>query len=99
MDLFGDQIQQRREADRLALEESFQRIAGVVLGQRIAEKLGDDRIVTKQALDEILKFYHLRPVDVPEDVRSAQEQMDYCLRRYGLMRREIELEEKWYLEN
>ena len=68
MGWFEEQIIERREADLEALEDSFQKIAGVVLGQRIAQRLNDDRIVTKQAIDEVLKFYHLKPVEIPESI-------------------------------
>ena len=93
---FEDQIEERRESDRQALEESFQKIASVVLGQRLADKLTDERIVTKQALDSVLKYYHYKPVDIPEEISDGLEQIDYCLRHYGMMRRDIELKEDWY---
>ena len=99
MGWFEEQIIERREADLEALEDSFQKIAGVVLGQRIAQRLNDDRIVTKQAIDEVLKFYHLKPVEVPESLETAEDQMDYCLRRYGMMRRNVELTEGWYKDS
>ena len=99
MGWFEEQINERREADLEALKDSFQKIAGVVLGQRIAQRLNDDRIVTKQAIDEVLKFYHLKPVEVPESLDTADEQMDYCLRRYGMMRRNVELTEGWYKDS
>ena len=85
MNIFQDQITERRKADQQALEESFGQIAGVVLGRHLAEKLEDDRIITQQAVDEILKYYHCKPVDIPKSVKSAEEQLDYCLRRYGMM--------------
>ena len=66
MGWFEEQLEERRAADSKALEDSFHKIAGVVLGQREAEKLGDERIITKNAIDEILKFYHLKPVEVPD---------------------------------
>ena len=96
MGWFEEQLEERRAADSKALEDSFHKIAGVVLGQREAEKLGDERIVTKNAIDEILKFYHLKPVEVPDDNASSEEQIDYCLRYYGMMRRNVELTEGWY---
>ncbi len=96
MGIFEDQIQERRNADMRVLEESFQRVAGVVLGERMAERLGDERIVTKQAIDEILKYYHLKPVDIPDNIKKTQDQLDYSLRHYGLMRREVMLEKGWY---
>jgi len=96
MGWFENQIEDRREADRLLLEDSFLKAAGVVLGSRGAERISDEQIVTKNAIDEILKYYHLRPVEVPESIQAPEEQLDYCLRRYGLMRREVELKEDWY---
>ena len=96
MGWFENQIEERRNADQTLLEDSFVKIAGVVLGQRTAQKLGDERIVTKNAIDEILKYYHYKPVEVPEKVKTAEEQLDYCLRPYGLMRRNVELTEGWY---
>ena len=96
MSWFANQIEERRAADQQLLEESFARIAGVVLGKRTAERINDARIVTKNALDEIVKYYHYKPVELPEEITDAAQQLDYCLRPHGLMRRDIELTEKWY---
>ncbi len=98
MGWFENQIEERRNADQQLLEESFAKIAGVVLGQRIAERISDQQIVTKNAIDEILKYYHFKPVELPDNVKGAEEQLDYCLRPYGLMRRTVELTEGWYTD-
>ena len=58
MGWFEKQIKQRRDLDQQLFEESFFRAAGVVLGQRTAEKISDDHIITKQAIDDILKYFH-----------------------------------------
>ena len=99
MGWFENQIEERRNADQQLLEDSFVKIAGVVLGQRTAQKIGDERIVTKNAIDEILKYYHDKPVEVPEEVKTAEEQLDYSLRPHGLMRRNVELTEGWYKDS
>ncbi len=96
MGWFENQIEERRTADQQLLEDSFVKVAGVVLGQRRAEKIIDERIVTKGAIDEILKYYHFKPVELPESVKTVGEQLDYCLRPYGMMRRSVELTEGWY---
>ena len=96
MGWFESQIEERRNADQQLLEDAFVRIAGVVLGQRGAEKIGDQRIVTKNAIDEILKYYHYKPTDLSENVRTTEETLDYCLRPHGLMRRSVELTDGWY---
>ena len=96
MGWFENQIEERREADQQMLSDSYIKVAGAVLGQRRAAMISDDRIVTKKAIDEILKYYHYKPVEVPENIKKTEEQLDYCLRPYGMMRRNIELKEKWY---
>ena len=96
MSWFNSQIEERREADQQLLEDSFVKVAGVLLGQRTAEKISDERIVTKNAIDEILKYYHYKPVELPDNIKTADEQLDYCLRPHGLMRRSIELAEGWH---
>lgn len=96
MGWFENQIEERRQADQQLLEDSFVKIAGVVLGKRSAERLGDERIVTKNAIDEILKYYHYKPAELPASLKSAEEQLDYCLRLHGLMHRSVELSEGWY---
>ena len=96
MGWFENQIEERRNADQQLLEESFLRAAGVVMGQRMVEKFRDDQIITKNAIDEILKYYHCKSVEIPDSIQDIDAQLDYCLRPYALMRREIELTEGWY---
>ena len=70
MGWFESQIEERRSADQQLLEDSFVRVAGVVLGQRSAERNSDARIITKNAIDEILKAFHCKPIAPPESSRS-----------------------------
>ena len=96
MGWFENQIQDRRDADQTLLEDSFLRIAGVVMGERDAQRIGDARIITKNAIDEILKYYHYKPSELPESITNPDEQLDYCLRPHGMMRRSVELKKGWY---
>ena len=96
MGWFKNQIQDRRDADQQLLEESFLRIAGVVMGEKDAQRIGDARIIAKNAIDEILKYYHYKPSELPESITDPDEQLDYCLRPHGMMRRSVELKKGWY---
>ena len=96
MGWFDDQIKTRREADQQLLDDSFVKVAGIVMGQRRAEALGDKYIITKNAIDEILKYYHFKTIDLPLKVKNAEDQLDYCLRPHGLMRRTVKLTSGWY---
>ena len=96
MGWFDEQIRQRKEADRTAFEDSFQEIAGAVMGRRMSEALNDDRKVTTDAIGEILKYYHVKPTEVPETIQDMNEVLEYLMRPYGIMRRGVRLEKGWY---
>lgn len=96
MGWFEKQIKQRNDLDQQMFEDSFFRAASVVLGKRAASKISDDHIITKQAIDEILKYYHLKPVELPKSIKDPEEQIDHCLRPHGLMKRRITLEDGWF---
>ena len=96
MGWFEDQIKQRREQDDQMLEDSFIRISGVVMGHKSAEQTFDEQVITKTAIDEIMKYFHYKPVTIPEDVTGYEEQLDYCLRPHGVMRRIAKLSKGWY---
>ena len=98
MGWFENQIKERRAAEQRDLEDSFERVASVVLGRQTAERLSDQRIVTASVIDEILKYYHRKPVEYPSSVKTGEEQLDYALRRYGMMRRNVKLADKWYTD-
>ena len=96
---FEKQIKQRNDSDQQLFEDALFHVAGIVMGERKASLFSDERIITAQAIDEVLKYYHCKPAEVPGTVKDPEEYMDYCLRPHGLMRREIELEEGWYRDS
>ena len=96
MGWFENQIEERRLADQQLLEESLLQATEAVMGRRVAERINDKRMITQNALDEILKYYHLKPAELPREAKNAEEQLDACLRPHGFMPRSIELDEGWY---
>ena len=95
MSWFDDQIRLRRQKDQEVFEDSMFRMASAVLGRRGAGSLSDARIVTRAAIDEILKYYHSKPAEIPEEIRDVDEQLEYALRPHGIMRRSVLLEGDW----
>ena len=96
MGWFDEQIRQRMKSDQDLFEDSFVRVAGSVLGSRVAQLLQDDRLVTKEAIDDILKYYHCKPAEIPESIQNVDEQMEYALRPHGIMMRAVRLEKGWH---
>ena len=96
MGWFDEQIRQRKLSDQEIFEDSIFRMASVVIGRQRATVLSEDRMVAKQAIDDILKFYHYKPTEIPEQIRDLDEQLEFCLRPHGVMRRNVKLEKGWY---
>ena len=96
MGWFDEQIRQRKLSDQEIFEDSLFRMASAVLGKQRAGVLDDERIIAKAAIDEILKYYHCKVAEIPDEIRDLDEQLEYCLRPHGLMRRIVKLEKGWY---
>ena len=96
MGWFDEQIRERMHSDQEVFEDAFLQVAGAVLGNRTAARLEDDRVVAREALDEVLKYYRHKPCNIPEDIEDAAEQMEYALRPLGMMARDVTLEDGWY---
>jgi hypothetical protein len=96
MGWFDEQIRERMQSDQEILEDSFLQIADAVLGNRMASQMANERLIAKKALDDVLKYYHYKPVEVPDSIHDVNEQMDYVLRPLGLMTRNVYLEDGWY---
>lgn len=94
--MFDDQIRQRKLSDQELFEDSILRMASVVVGREAAGSLATGRIVTKEAVDDILKFYRISPADIPSLVTDPEEQLEYALRPHGIMHRAVALTEGWY---
>lgn len=98
MGWFDEQIRQAKKNDQDVFEEAILRMASVVLGKNAGE-MNDSRIVTKETIDEILKYYHYKPVEIPDMITDPDEQLEYCLRPHGIMRRKVELKKGWYKDS
>lgn len=96
MGWFDEQIKERNKADQKAFDDAFLRIAGAVTGQRLSEILGDSNLAAREALHEIMYFYHVVPSDTPDNIKTPEDEMEYLLRPYGIMHREVELDGEWF---
>lgn len=96
MGWFDEQIRDRKKNDDDAFAEAFANMASAITGKKSDAALNNDRAVTKDAIDEILKYYHIKSREVPENISDRNEQLEYLMRPYGVMRRTVKLEGKWY---
>ena len=96
MGIFDDQVRQRKQGDQNQFEDSILRMASAVVGKDVAGSMATERIVTKEAVDDILKYYRINPVDIPAHVTDPDEQLEYALRPHGIMHRMVALTKGWH---
>lgn len=95
MGWFDEQLKQRKANDDAVFDDAFVEIAGAVTGAKIKEALSDLQ-KSKDAIDAILKFYHIKPTEIPDSVKDINDQLEFLLRPNGVMRRTVTLEKGWY---
>ncbi|MDO4467583.1 MAG: ATP-binding cassette domain-containing protein [Bacillota bacterium] len=97
MGMFNNQIEQRKLQDDAAFAQAFESIAQSVIGNSVKTLLNNEQIA-KSSLEQVLKYYRIkiREIDIPESIKSVDDQFDYLLECYGLMSREVKLAQGWY---
>lgn len=98
MGWFDEQIRQRKQNDDDIFAESFVNIADAVMGSRGSSAFRDQRKLTKDAIDEILRYFHVRSQEIPDEIKDLNEQLEFLMRPCGIMRRTVRLEKGWYRE-
>jgi NHLM bacteriocin system ABC transporter ATP-binding protein len=94
---FDEQIKNRIRYDAEGFQNAFAQLSSVIMGRSsISDALNTDRLKTKNAIGEILKFYHAKPAPLPEDIQDMNDQLEFLLRPTGIMRRAVKLEDKWW---
>ncbi len=97
MGWFDEQIRQRKTGDDAVLSESLYDIIGAVSGKKVFYIPEDSRKAVKTEIDKILRFYRLKSRELPDSIKETDEQLEYLLRPYGVMRRTVVLKDKWYV--
>lgn len=96
MGWFDEQIRERIAHDEEAFSSAFDSLAGVVMGDEIVRDLNNARVLAKNAIDEIMRYYRVPLQELPEDIVDINDQLEYLLRPSGIMRRVVRLEGAWY---
>lgn len=98
MGWFDEQIKQRKQNDDQLFEEAFIKISAAVLGKKMTGAYISDETRASNEISEILRFYHIKPKEIPDNIKGLDDRLEYLLRPNGIMRRNIELQKGWYKE-
>lgn len=96
MGWFDEQIKQRKQSDDQLFEEAFVRVADAVLGTKMSAAYLSDENKASGEIGEILKYYRIKPREVPDAVKGLDDRLEYLLRPHGIMRRNVLLPKGWY---
>ena len=100
MGLYDDQIKSRIRADDASFSEAFAAMADSILGgHSVLAGLKSEEANAKDALDEILHWYGVKPREIPNGITGLNEQMDYQLRPEGIMYRQVKLVKGWHRDS
>lgn len=97
MGWFNEQIKSRIENDNIRVENTFYSLSSIVMGRSImTEAINSERIKTRNAIEEICKYYKVEISNISDNIDEMNEQIEYLLRPSGIMHRKVILRGKWW---
>ena len=96
MGWFDGQIRQRKQNDEEVFEDAFTKMARAVVGGKKAAALHDSSVQSQNAMEEILKYYHVKVREIPQGIKDNNDRLEYLMRPYGIMRRSVQLGAGWH---
>ena len=97
MGWFDEQIKQKVKYDEAGFAGALMEMSGVIMGRdNMVAAMTDDRIITIEAVSQILRFYRVKPQEIPDSLKDMNNILEYLLRPSGFMRRKIYLQGDWY---
>ena len=96
MGWFDEQLRQRKASDDEMLSLAFMQLADAVTGAHIASAMRRDGKQSEKALEEILRYYHLRVRETTLPVEDLHAELDALVRPTGMMWRDVTLQKGWH---
>lgn len=94
--VFGDQINTRRENDQRVFDEAFANLVSI-LGIKVNTKEAEEKkAAARGAIEEILVSFGSKVPEVPDSITDLNSQLEYMLRPSGIMMRRVELNGEWW---
>ena len=100
MGWFDEQIKERRKREQDNFADAMDEISSVItrkhMGSGARNREAGQRSQVEWAVGKILEYYHFKSGELPENLNSFPDQLEYLCRPYGIMRRTVNLEKDWY---
>ena len=96
MGWFEEQIKQRMISDDEMLTDAVARMVNIVSTDKIMTGLSQGSRLSGEAISDILKYYRVKPQELPDDMDDMDEALEYLLRPSGIMWRPVKLTPGWH---
>lgn len=100
MGWFDEQIRERKRQDNERFADAMDEISFIITRKktRVSREMGESskQACITRAISQVLKYYHIKTNEVPQNIEGLQDQLEYLCRPYGMMRRTVKLEQGWY---
>ncbi|MDF2921503.1 MAG: hypothetical protein K0R57_417 [Paenibacillaceae bacterium] len=94
MEQFARKVQMDKERDKELLQASLARLAAV--RGETPGAYAPDSCGAAGAMNQVLRYFKLEEIELPEHLRKMEEQLDYVLGQTGLLSRPIVLRGRWW---
>ena len=103
MGWFDEQIKERTLRDEETLSDALEEISSIITRIRPApgalHREEDQEESITDAIHQIFRYYRIKPGELPHDIKSLEDQLEYLCRPHGIMRRTVNLEKGWYRDS
>ncbi len=96
MSWFEDQVKLRKQRDDQSFDNTFLKIARAVTGDHSIGTKYDDDARGNGVINKILKYYRVPKREIPRNLSTVGEKLEYSLHASGVMYRKVELSSGWY---
>lgn len=96
MGWFDTQLRDREQQDQNRMDEAFARMAGAVMGTKGYEDFMDEKSQGISAIEQVLRYYQLPSVSIPDSVTDFEQQLNMMTRPHGIMFRHVRLRAGWH---
>ena len=96
MSWFEEQIKQRIENDNEMFTDAVAKMVNLVSVEKIIIGSESRTDSVYGAVCDILKYFRIKPQELPDDITDADELLEYMLRPAGIMRRRVKLTKGWH---
>ena len=96
---FDEQLRERMRMDTDRFEQAFYGLSSAIMGDRFGERFINNQQRVKNAVDEVLRSFHLARPIVPESITDFEDYLDAALRPAGVMKRRVRLTGRWYRDS